>query len=1104
MSDNGRVQVEFGGQVAPSYDSSVDHVKKGLVETAREHAKATAEIIATEAAAYVAHEAKHRATTAFLRAAWTVIRSEGSNAFGTVISKVVEYGGAVSRLLPILSRVPGGLAMITGGVTILRGTMALLRAASDEVGTGLDKLSAKEDLVSKLKPLTGSVEAAKAKLKELAAFAKGTPLSLPEVVDTYRSTQVQTGGALSGKAGLTMIGDVAAASGNGLKETGDAVSQLYGDLQAGAPIDEATKKLQGMNIVSAETVQHIYALQAAGKSGAEIWTYLAGQLQKSSGAMQAAATDLSTLQKALLDAKNRLHELFAEASVNGTTGNGDSGLKKQIKSEITALEALQPAAEEAGQVYAQLRQTPGEALTFYQQLLGIWKSSAPVSDKVSASLLTQVGSLKNWVDVGNVGVAAATGLGATLVATGTAWSLFGAGAAAAALSVGFVGSVAAAAAAGLIVYTAHINTANKELHAIYESNDALIKGVRAKIAAMKTETDQVLALAAAYAALDEAQRQASEGDTKGKREEGRRAAQELKSFIRSAEGRSDLAPSEARAKTEKANKDAQDELDDLGKNPEQKYDAALSEMTEARKAQFAAREKLAKAIADAAPGGEASDTVIDPQVKAALQRINESKRRVDASSTLPEGFRADPNQEKAAQDADEQKIRELEGLRDGRQQRIVNARGDLTTQDAAVVEAAKGLASSQKANDEYQAKLRQLDVEKQIAALDTEGLERAREEWRLKREGLEKDLVALKNSGDADETKTKGVENQITQGNKTIAKQEEEAGFRRRELEDEQKIAALKSEGVQRASEEWAIRLATLQARLESATKHGDTEKQDEITTKVVQGNAKLTGTVDNAAIKSREVEAEAQIALLQSEGIQRAREESEIRLRTIEAQWNGAKDQAGKEAERLNYIREQAALKEKERQNAVAEGNDLRALNDEIGRGQDAAAKRELDRQYKAKQITDQQRREGEAALVERERLRLEADADAKNKDADEAEGRGDKDAALKLRREAEQLSAQAVEKGYQENELLIPERQRPVGVADSLARYGVAGNAIRGSNIPDLLARGSAAAGAGDSAANTARQQLLLTRETNTILRELRDKQARRPDDRPGRWGK
>ena len=93
-----------------------------------------------------------------------------------------------------------------------------------------------ENLVTQFSVLLGSQDAAQKRMQDLVTFAGKTPFTRDEIFQASKVLQTYTNGALAtpdATGGLTMIGDVAAATGEEFTRVANYFGRLYNEVQRG-------------------------------------------------------------------------------------------------------------------------------------------------------------------------------------------------------------------------------------------------------------------------------------------------------------------------------------------------------------------------------------------------------------------------------------------------------------------------------------------------------------------------------------------------------------------------------------------------------------------------------------------------------------------------------------------------------------------------------------------------------------------------------------------------------------------------------------------------------------------------------------------------------
>ena len=157
-----------------------------------------------------------------------------------------------------------------------------------------------QDFITQYRNLTGSVEAAHAKVAELMEFSDVTPFEPEPVVKTGMMLDRFTRGAVDTLEIVRLVGDAAAGTGARFDELGMWVGRAYAMIQGGEPIGEATRRLMELGVVTPDVKSKIEALQKQNRSAAEVWAVLRTALEQHTGAMerlsQTTSGRLSTLR----------------------------------------------------------------------------------------------------------------------------------------------------------------------------------------------------------------------------------------------------------------------------------------------------------------------------------------------------------------------------------------------------------------------------------------------------------------------------------------------------------------------------------------------------------------------------------------------------------------------------------------------------------------------------------------------------------------------------------------------------------------------------------------------------------------------------------------
>ena len=182
-----------------------------------------------------------------------------------------------------------GIASIAGKITALAPMIAGGVASIGAIGFAVKSVgeaASFETLQVQMEGLLGTSEAAAERMQELAKFAAKTPFQLTEIAQASKVLETLTGGAISTGDGLTLVGDVAANTGEPFKDLAVHIGRVYDALQNGRAVGESLLRLNELGVMSSATRSEIEALQKAGKKGDEVWSVAAKSFEKFGGSMK--------------------------------------------------------------------------------------------------------------------------------------------------------------------------------------------------------------------------------------------------------------------------------------------------------------------------------------------------------------------------------------------------------------------------------------------------------------------------------------------------------------------------------------------------------------------------------------------------------------------------------------------------------------------------------------------------------------------------------------------------------------------------------------------------------------------------------------------------
>jgi hypothetical protein len=251
---------------------------------------------------------------------------------GITIRIDAQTAEATAKMQQFLSNTSNGLRNMVTSFAALAGIGSLSYMFAQAVKEGIAFNATIEQQTIAFKTLLGSMDAAVARIRMLNQFAATTPFELREVVNANRVLQTLTGGALAGEEGLRLVGDAAAAAGRDFQEVAMWVGRLYGGLQSGTPVGEATMRLLEMGLISGDTKRDLDKLAESGKGVGSAMEVVSQTFAKTSGAMREQAATFNGLastfrdgvrimlgeaMKPLFDETKRTLDLLANADWEG-------------------------------------------------------------------------------------------------------------------------------------------------------------------------------------------------------------------------------------------------------------------------------------------------------------------------------------------------------------------------------------------------------------------------------------------------------------------------------------------------------------------------------------------------------------------------------------------------------------------------------------------------------------------------------------------------------------------------------------------------------------------------------------------------------------------
>jgi len=238
------------------------------------------------------------------------------------------------------------------GLAAVAGASGLLIKSAIGAAAQMEKYSTQFEV------LLGSADAAQARLKELSDFAAKTPFELPEIVQASKLLQTFGGTALATGESLTMVGDMAAASGAQFDEIATWVGRAYTAMASGRPFGEAAQRLQELGLMSGTVRTKLEEMQKTGASGADIWKEFTGSMSGYAGMMDKLSQTFGGLTSTMADSWAALLREF------GTPLLGPAKDAVKVLTDFLADPAIISGARALGEAIAGLAD---KAIAFFSE-----------------------------------------------------------------------------------------------------------------------------------------------------------------------------------------------------------------------------------------------------------------------------------------------------------------------------------------------------------------------------------------------------------------------------------------------------------------------------------------------------------------------------------------------------------------------------------------------------------------------------------------------------------------------------------------------------------------------------------------------------------------
>ena len=400
-----------------------------------------------------------------------------------VNAEMRELSRLRSEWAQTVSQLSMGLNISIGGA-MLSGINRVIGGFKEATDAGLQFRNTIEDLETSFASLLGSQGAALSRMKDLKKFAAETPFEMPEIAQASRVLQTLTKGALASGGGLTMVGNVAAATGRDFRELAVWVGRLYDGLQSGREVGRALMELQQMGVVSGEVRNRIERMQKSGEQGSKIWAVASAEFTKFAGEMDRRSQTLNGLSSTLADTWND--------AMGDMMGASAEARKAILRDLIAALESPETrrSLRELGQEIAKITTMFGE--------MAVWAAKNADKLKDVANAIVAIGKAWATYKIGSLAIGGGQALAARMASSGASTAAQTAAAGAVAATAGgatgkrstgtMLGSAAVTGVSiGLLIksliddQTDSVNAQENVWKAINRENDAIAKGYKDQV-----------------------------------------------------------------------------------------------------------------------------------------------------------------------------------------------------------------------------------------------------------------------------------------------------------------------------------------------------------------------------------------------------------------------------------------------------------------------------------------------------------------------------------------------------------------------------------------------------------------------------------------------
>ena len=262
--------------------------------------------------------------------------AQNAGKMSAVLAGAQRSGGA---LLGVLKDFVGPFALATGAASGFLGIMVKAVVRSEVLQRSLERIAKINYYAPSFAKLLGGLDAAKRRLAEINAQATKGPFAFDDMAQGNRRLEILTRGLLSGRKGMDLMGDAAAAGGTSLTEMASIVGTLYDDIANSRPIDAGARQLEALGVISKDTSDRLLLMRASGMSNAQMWGAVEKEIGRTKGSMAALAGEVGGLQQ-------KLENVRAEQE-RGIGQMFESGQKSGLEARIAMIESMTPVMQSA-------------------------------------------------------------------------------------------------------------------------------------------------------------------------------------------------------------------------------------------------------------------------------------------------------------------------------------------------------------------------------------------------------------------------------------------------------------------------------------------------------------------------------------------------------------------------------------------------------------------------------------------------------------------------------------------------------------------------------------------------------------------------------------